>query len=162
MRLKELSELERERGTERLATLEEMMNAAAPDDDDDIRGRSTSSRGDGNKKINKSNSNNKKGGIRAFKLVGGLGKAPLAIKTTTDKQIQEDGPINPYRTYAEQSHVINAGVPSGTGLMLWRPRDRVSKTGRYRSGVVKGLPLNSSNSKEYLESKRNKPYISSV
>ena len=123
VRLKELSELERERGTERLATLEEKMNAPAPDD------VNTNNNNSNDRKTTSSSSN-----IRAFKLIGGLGKAPLAIKTTSDKQIQEDGPINPYKTYTEQSYIMNAGVPSGTGLMLWRPRDRVSSEGRYRSG----------------------------
>lgn len=121
IRFKELSELERERGTERLATLEDKMNAPAPDDNND----------DNN---NGKRSSSGKTSVRAFKLIGGLGKAPLAIKTTTDKQIQEEGPINPYKTYTEQSYIMNAGVPSGTGLMLWRPRDRVSSEGRYRSG----------------------------
>jgi len=120
IRFKELSELERERGTERLATLEDKMNAPAPDDNNDDNGKRSSS--------------GKTSSVRAFKLIGGLGKAPLAIKTTTDKQIQEEGPINPYKTYTEQSYIMNAGVPSGTGLMLWRPRDRVSTEGRYRSG----------------------------
>lgn len=96
------------------------MNAPAPDDNNDDNGKRSSS--------------GKTSSVRAFKLIGGLGKAPLAIKTTTDKQIQEEGPINPYKTYTEQSYIMNAGVPSGTGLMLWRPRDRVSTEGRYRSG----------------------------
>ncbi len=65
-----------------------------------------------------------------------LTKPPRAIKTREGRA--SDGtealPAAPYDTYAEASHVQNAGVPAGSGLMLWRPRYRVSREGRYRAG----------------------------
>jgi len=65
-----------------------------------------------------------------------LAKPPRAIKTREGRVDEENNPIPvaPYGSYAEESNVINAGVPAGAGLMLWRPRYRVSKEGRYRAG----------------------------
>lgn len=65
-----------------------------------------------------------------------LAKPPRAIKTREGRVDEENNPIPlaPYGSYAEESHVVNAGVPAGAGLMLWRPRYRVSREGRYRAG----------------------------
>ena len=65
-----------------------------------------------------------------------LAKPPMAIKTREGRVDEKNTPIPvaPYSNYAEESHVLNAGVPAGSGLMLWRPRYRVSREGRYRAG----------------------------
>ena len=64
-------------------------------------------------------------------------KGPMAIKTQT-KYEARDGmtglPVTPFKSYAESMHVMNNGVPAGAGLMLWRPKETVSTTGRYRVG----------------------------
>lgn len=65
-----------------------------------------------------------------------LVKPPIAIKTREGRVDENNTPIPlaPYSNFQEESHVINAGVPAGSGLMLWRPRYRVSREGRYRAG----------------------------
>lgn len=68
--------------------------------------------------------------------LGTLTKPPIAIKTkpgAVDEQNQPM-PMNPYPSYEEQSRIQNTGVPAGAGYMLWRPRYRVSREGRYRAG----------------------------
>jgi len=43
-------------------------------------------------------------------------------------------PQNPYKSWNEETNVMNTGVPAGAGLMLWQSRDRATELGRYRVG----------------------------
>ena len=76
--------------------------------------------------------------------------APRGIKTHT-KYESRDGltylPISPFKSAQESMHVMNSGVPAGTGLMLWRPRQKVTPTGRYRAG--QGSPLKAKDHKKH-------------
>jgi hypothetical protein len=65
-----------------------------------------------------------------------LAQPPMAIKTKPGKRDANNNPIpeSPYKSYEEECAVQNTGVPAGAGYMLWRPRYRVSKDGRYRAG----------------------------
>jgi hypothetical protein len=65
-----------------------------------------------------------------------LARPPIAIKTKPGKRDANNNPIpeSPYKSYEEECKVQNTGVPAGAGYMLWRPRYRVSKDGRYRAG----------------------------
>jgi hypothetical protein len=43
-------------------------------------------------------------------------------------------PANPYNSWDQETQILNAGVASGAGLMLWRPRTLATGDGRYRVG----------------------------
>jgi hypothetical protein len=43
-------------------------------------------------------------------------------------------PPNPYNSWDQETQILNAGVASGAGLMLWRPRTLATGDGRYRVG----------------------------
>ena len=71
-----------------------------------------------------------------FPLLAPLTQPPRAIKTKSGKRDELDNPMpeSPYMSYEEECRVQNTGVPAGAGMMLWRPRYRVSNDGRYRAG----------------------------
>lgn len=57
-------------------------------------------------------------------------KGPRQLKTEPSKQ-----PLKPFKSYEEETMVMNNGVPAGSGLMLWRPRDILTAQGKYRRHV---------------------------
>jgi hypothetical protein len=65
-----------------------------------------------------------------------LTKPPRGIKTKPSKLDEFGNPLpeSPFKSHEEECKVQNTGVPAGAGYMLWRPRYRVSKDGRYRAG----------------------------
>jgi hypothetical protein len=69
-------------------------------------------------------------------------KPPVALKT---KEERENGeglerfPSSPFKTFAEKSKVMNTGIPAGAGMMLWRPKHKITKDGRYRVGMASSL-----------------------
>ncbi|KAJ1417562.1 hypothetical protein B484DRAFT_148252 [Ochromonadaceae sp. CCMP2298] len=59
---------------------------------------------------------------------GPLGQPPLAIKTKEHLDEQnKPTPVKLYKTYTEQTDIMNSGIASGAGLMLWRPRNLVAE-----------------------------------
>jgi len=63
-------------------------------------------------------------------------KGPSAIKTHTiyeERNGMNQLPVNPYKSWEEETRVMNNGVPSGAGLLLWRPREKVTSRGRFRA-----------------------------
>lgn len=79
----------------------------------------------------------------------------IAIKTTSSID-----PMNPFKSNEEETMIMNAGIPSGTGLMLWRPRNNVAKDGRYRTGIIKGSSNTNINHK--IDHNYKKPFIPNV
>ena len=63
-------------------------------------------------------------------------KGPKAIKTRDSQEA-----VAPYGSWDEETKVMNTGVASGSGLMLWQPRDVATATGRYRAGRSAASPL---------------------
>jgi hypothetical protein len=88
-------------------------------------------------------------------------KGPMAIKTQT-KYESRDGltglPVSPFKSYEEGCRVMNAGVPAGAGMMLWRPKETITETGRYRVGN------HSKNNKKWNEVSEGKvrPFVSAA
>lgn len=94
-----------------------------------------------------------------FPKLAALTKAPIAIKTKMGPvdEFNNPMPVNPYPTFEEQCRIQSTGVPAGAGYMLWRPRYRVSREGRYRAGQSH-TKLRHSVSSEPVK----KPFVSSA
>jgi hypothetical protein len=64
----------------------------------------------------------------------GATASSYGMEVLLDPLTNQELPAAPYGSYEAQSAVQSSGVPAGAGLMLWRPRYRVSNEGRYRAG----------------------------
>ena len=66
-------------------------------------------------------------------------KGPVAIKTKNSDDEAGKVPKSPYKSYSEQSGVWNSGVPAGVGWVMYKPKSKVTKDGRYRVGIASKL-----------------------
>ncbi len=89
----------------------------------------------------------------------GLVQPPRGLKSRNKYESQEGLvylPVSPFKTFEERTQVKNCGVPSGSGLVLWRARQKVTPTGRYRAGQASPLKMQDQKKHEQI------PFISSA